>query len=234
MALTRCGPAPRCGGGCGPSRRAACTPPHLRHLLGAAALIGAAACARGPDRGPDREPAADTAAAPPAPPASTALTTTAPSADSAGGTWLVTARGIGPVRAGLPLQDAAAAVGGALTAPAGVEPGACAYLAWRGGPPGVRVMIEGGRIARVDVDSGGVATDAGARVGDSEARVQSLYPGRVAVTPHKYTAGHRYLTVTPATPADSAYRVVFETDGRRVTRYRAGRRPPVEYVEGCG
>lgn len=229
MALNHRGAMPLCGGR-RPSRRAAHMP-HVRHLLGAATLIGAAACTRGPDR----QPSANTAVvAASVPPASTAPTPTAPSADSAGGTWQVTARGIGPVRAGLPLQDAAAAVGGALTAPAGVEPGGCAYLAWRGGPPGVRVMVEEGRVARIDVDSGGVATDAGARVGDTAARVQSLYPGRVAVTPHKYTTGHYYLTVTPPAPADSAYRIVFETDGQRVTRYRAGRRPPVEYVEGCG
>ena len=36
-------------------------------------------------------------------------------------------------------------------------------------------------------------------------------------------------------PSDPAlpYRLVFETDGERVTRYRAGRLPEVEWVEGC-
>ncbi len=29
-------------------------------------------------------------------------------------------------------------------------------------------------------------------------------------------------------------RIVFETDGQVVTTYRAGRFPPVEYVERCG
>ena len=94
-------------------------------------------------------------------------------------------------------------------------------------------MVEEGRIARIDVDSGSVATAAGARVGDTEDRVMSLYPGRVTVSPQKYTSGH-YLTVTPASPADSVFRIVFETEHGRVTHFRAGRRPPVEYVEGCG
>jgi hypothetical protein len=93
-------------------------------------------------------------------------------------------------------------------------------------------MIAGGLIARVDVDTLPVATSAGARVGDSEARVDSLYPGRVAVRPHKYEDGH-YLVVTPDR-ADTTLAIVFETSGGRVTRYRAGRRPMVEYVEGCG
>jgi hypothetical protein len=34
-------------------------------------------------------------------------------------------------------------------------------------------------------------------------------------------------------PADSMLRIIFETDSGRVVRYRAGRRPPVDYVEGC-
>jgi hypothetical protein len=37
-----------------------------------------------------------------------------------------------------------------------------------------------------------------------------------------------------ATPSDTALRLVFETEGARVTRFRVGRRPAVEYVEGCG
>ena len=93
-------------------------------------------------------------------------------------------------------------------------------------------MIDGGRIARVDVDSAGIATAAGARIGDSEARIERLYAGRVRTTPHKYEEGGRYLTVDAAD--DSSFAIVFETSKGRVTRYRAGRRPAVEYVEGCG
>jgi hypothetical protein len=133
------------------------------------------------------------------------------------------------------LSEASAALDGGLALRAGADSNACSYLEWPGAPPGVRVLSEEGRVARVEVDSGAtIATAAGARIGDGEERVRSLYPGRVAATPHKYVAGHHYLTVTPAAAADSAYRLVFETDGQRVTRYRAGRRPAVEYVEGCG
>jgi hypothetical protein len=34
--------------------------------------------------------------------------------------------------------------------------------------------------------------------------------------------------------ADSAFRIIFEAENGRVVRYRAGRRPPVVYVERCG
>jgi hypothetical protein len=92
-------------------------------------------------------------------------------------------------------------------------------------------MVVNGQVARVEVSNAAVATTAGARVGDTEARITALYPGRVQTTPHKYTDG-RYLTVRGAA-ADSVHRLVFETDGQRVTRYRGGRMPEVEWVEGC-
>ncbi len=145
--------------------------------------------------------------------------------------WLVTEFGIGPLRAGMTVAEAARVVVRSFTAPPGAATEGCTYAVWPDAPPGVAVMIEDGHVARIDVTSGPVATAAGARVGDTEERIQTLYRGRVGVTPHKYTEGH-YLVVSSA--ADDAYRIVFETDGRRVTRYRSGRRPAVEYVEGCG
>lgn len=145
----------------------------------------------------------------------------------------VTEFGIGPVRAGMSLSEATKVLDGALTLPAGSDASTCGRLAWRDGPSGVSVMIEQGLVGRIDVISGSMATSMGARIGDSEDRIKSLYPGRVTVQKHKYTDG-RYLIVTPALATDSAFRIVFETDSNRVVRYRAGRRPQVEYVEGCG
>ena len=72
------------------------------------------------------------------------------------------------------------------------------------------------------------------RVGDSEESVRSAYAERVTTTPHKYDPSGHNLTVTPASAADSMFRIVFETNGQRVIRFRAGRLPAVQYVEGCG
>ncbi|MCY7380668.1 MAG: hypothetical protein LH467_15175 [Gemmatimonadaceae bacterium] len=144
----------------------------------------------------------------------------------------VTTFGIGRVRAGMLVRDASTLLNGALVAPSGRDSAACDYLTWRNGPPGVKVMTERGRIARVEVDSGATTTDAGARIGDSEARIRELYGNRVRVEPHKYTTG-RYLIVTPANVTDTLFRLVFETDGQHVTRFRSGVKPPVLYVEGC-
>ena len=93
-------------------------------------------------------------------------------------------------------------------------------------------MIVDDTVARVEVTSGDVKTAEGAGIGDAESDVVTLYQGRVEVQPHKYTGpqGH-YVVVTP--PGDSLHRIIFETDGQKVLRYRAGRVPAVQYVEGC-
>ena len=107
----------------------------------------------------------------------------------------------------------------------------CEYVRLRDPPDSVAIMVEQGRFARIDVHGVGLATLEGARVGDSEERIQSLYP-TLRRMPHKYTDGY-YLVVLPLAPEDTLHRYVFETDGSRVTTYRAGIYPPVEYVEGC-
>jgi hypothetical protein len=179
------------------------------------ALVLSIACARSGDANPDSPAATAGSTATAAPPASAA-------------TWTMSERGWGPIRAGASLADARAALGGQLAEPANRE---CDHVRPSGRPPGVLLMVVSGQVARVEVTDSTVATAAGARVGDSEARINQLYPGRVQSTPHKYTAGH-YLTVRGA-GADSIHRLVFETDGQRVTRYRGGRMPEVEWVEGC-
>ena len=132
--------------------------------------------------------------------------------------------------AGMTVEEARAALGAELSEPTDSQ---CGYITAAAGPSGVRFMVVDGHVVRVEVRDSTVATDAGARVGDPEERVESLYRGRVKVTPHKYTQGGHYLTVTPATPADSQFRLVFETDSGKVTTYRAGLLPMVEWVEGC-
>jgi hypothetical protein len=147
--------------------------------------------------------------------------------------WTVTERGIGNLRAGMTVAEARAVVP-AFTVPASRDSTACSYAKPDGLPSGVSVMAEGGKVVRVEVRHGQVATSTGARIGDSEERIKTLYPNQVSVLPSKYSAGGHYLTVVPASTAGAAYRIIFETDGKRVVNYRAGLRPQVEYVEGCG
>ena len=175
-----------------------------------------AACTRAPD-----ERARDTAA-----PSSGTRDTAAAQLP------VVTPHGLGPLVVGATFAEASGALGGALARAANSDTLACDYARWRGGPVGVTVMVDSGRVARVEVDSGTIATAEGARIGDDEARIRALYPGRVTKSPHKYTDGH-YLTVRPAQASDTTHLIVFETDGQTVLRYRGGRKPQVEYVESC-
>lgn len=144
--------------------------------------------------------------------------------------WTVTPGGIGAIRTGM-TTDELRRVAGDFTAP--TSPG-CAYVRPASVPPGVSVMLADGRVARIDIDSAGVRTDAGVSVGDSSATVSSAYQGRVTTMLHKYVTGGEYLNVRPASPGDSTLRIVFESEAGRVTRYRTGRVPEVEWVERCG
>lgn len=186
-----------------------------------AAAIALAACSGNADSA-DEGAAADASAVDRSNPAAV---------DSAAGpaAWTVDFAGVGPVRVGTTADVAMQALGSKYEPTA--EP-ACEIISSSNLPRGVSLMAVDGRVVRVDVTEGTTATAAGARIGDTEARVRELYGARVQEMPHKYTDGE-YLVVRAAEPADSALRIVFETDGQKVLRYRSGTEPQVEWVEGC-
>jgi hypothetical protein len=95
-------------------------------------------------------------------------------------------------------------------------------------------MVTHGTVARIEIDSASIRTGLGVVVGDPESRVRDLYGSRLTVQPHKYDPNGRYLIVHSSAPSDSTHEIVFETNGDVVTKYRAGRVPEVEWVEGCG
>jgi hypothetical protein len=148
--------------------------------------------------------------------------------------WTVSDSGAGVLRIGMSRDQLAPEVGEAPSAHtnAGSD---CTYLDVRGVPAGMRTMWVGDTLARIDITSPGLLTDRGAAVGDSQARIDSLYRGRATTMPAKYDPLGSYIVIRPESPTDSSRRIVFETDStRRVTRYRVGREPEVEWVEGCG
>lgn len=159
-----------------------------------------------------------------------------PSPDSApppaGTSFTIAPDSYGPLHVGMTVAQAASALGGGFAAPRGYS-GGCGYAVLVKAPRGLAVMLNEGKIARFEVRSGGIKTTEGARIGDSETRIKSLYAGRVTSTPHKYVTGGHYLTVAPP-GSDSGNRIVFETDGTKVTEYRSGKTPEVEQVERCG
>ena len=144
---------------------------------------------------------------------------------SASAPWTASAGQVGPVRIGMTAMEAETALGTPFDAAA---PGECVYRKSSALPMGLLLMEVGGRIVRADITAAGVSTAEGIGVGATAAQVQETYGASVTASPHKYTKG-QYLTLAP----DADHRVAFETDGERVTRYRVGRLPEVEWVEGC-
>jgi hypothetical protein len=156
-----------------------------------------------------------------------------PASTPADTAWTVSLHGYGPIRAGMTLIEAAA-IGGRQFGEPQMGSEECDYFLFADDSVSgsAHFMVINGQIARVDVNDSSIATAEGARMGDTEQRIMALYPGRVQVLPHKYTDGH-YLQVSGTAPADSGYHIIFETDGKVVTTYRAGRMPEVQYIEGC-
>jgi hypothetical protein len=101
-----------------------------------------------------------------------------------------------------------------------------------GVPDNIGVMIVKGKVARIDVDTGSVTTEDGAKIGDTEDRIKTIYDGDVQIEPHKYIPGGHYMIVM-GDSASAGKAIVFETNGKVVTNFRAGRLPEVKWVEGC-
>lgn len=141
---------------------------------------------------------------------------------------VVSFSGFGPVKVGMTVSQASKALGVPLVREQGYEE-ACYYVYPKSGFKEVAFMVTGGRIARVDISEKGYATDRGAKVGDTEARIKRLYRGMVKVSKHPYVDGH-YLRIDMK---GGRFSIIFETDGKRVTSFRAGKAEEVGYIEGC-
>lgn len=146
-------------------------------------------------------------------------------------TWTVSEFGYGPLRAGMTLAQVDSIVGHPLaTRPLAPE---CDYVRLAAPNDSLYLMVIQGRLTRIDIRHPGVRTTRGIQVGDPEALVMERYAGRFTTTPHHYVTG-KYVMVRPESPADSSYRIVFETNGKQVTTFRSGLMPSVGWIEGCG
>lgn len=142
--------------------------------------------------------------------------------------------GIGLVRAGMTIAEASSAAGTPVIEASnlGAEWG-CFYYKPQGGPEGVSFMVRNGKIARVDITNKRMTTVSGAKIGDTEERIYSLYPGQIQVTTSLSGRGH-FLTFVPTSAPDKNYRLVFETGKEGSVRFfRSGQLPEVEFPEGC-
>lgn len=84
------------------------------------------------------------------------------------------------------------------------------------------------KFARYSTESPKLTAPGGGKIGMSRSEIDKLYPGRVEEQPHKYTDG-KYLRISEGKNV-----LIFETDkAGKVTEWRVGVPPFVDYVEGC-
>ena len=139
--------------------------------------------------------------------------------------------GYGPLRFGMEEKEVLAAWDGELSNDGAGD--TCHFLDPDDGqaPAVFALMIESGKFVRYDVGTADKVAPGGGKVGMEAAEIRALYPGRVEARPHHYVEGGQYLRV-PAEQGDGL--LVFETDASgKVTRWRAGVAPQVDYIEGC-
>lgn len=202
----------------------------LLPLVMAVTLLSA--CQRDPAAAPATEPQTTATATPMAEapaPTPAADDTAAPAGPVSQASFL----GYGDMKLGSTVEEARAAWGGELNG-APMEGTTCHYLwpKWISRPADFAFMMEEGRFVRYDVGTDKETAPGGGKVGMSVEELQKLYGGALKGAPHKYTQGGQYLSMDAGDVAPT--RLVFEVDAAgKVTSWRVGLSPQVEYVEGC-
>lgn len=146
----------------------------------------------------------------------------------------VTLTGVGPLRIGMTVEEAADALGLPLV-PLGSDPsGECAYYQPNLKGQSLGLMAVEDQVIRIDIWPGStLETPSGAHIGSSEADILAIYPKQIESAPNPYTQG-KFLTFVPTDPSEKLYRIVFETDANgRVVQYRTGQFPAVTWPDGC-
>ncbi len=140
--------------------------------------------------------------------------------------------GYGEVKFGIAAADMDAAWGGELNEMGKGENASCYFMtpAWVKNSAEFNFMIVDGKFVRYGTESTKFVAPGGGKVGMTTAEIQSLYPDRIEVQPHKYSDG-KYLRIKDAATGTA---LLFETDtAGKVTEWRVGMPPQVDYVEGC-
>jgi hypothetical protein len=141
----------------------------------------------------------------------------------------VTLQGIGPLRIGLSLAEIRRRFG--AVSEYGPHPdGDCEYFR---APafPGVSMMVQEGRVVRIDIDDPRYRTRSGAHVGMSERRIRAIYGRQMVVEEHPYTHPQGKYLVYEA--RSEPYSMIFETDNGRAISFRVGLADYVSLIEGC-
>lgn len=143
--------------------------------------------------------------------------------------------GYGDIRFGTLAADMGKAWGGELKEVGKDFNERCYFMtpAWVQTTAEFNFMISEGKFARVGSESAKQPAPGGGMVGMTRAQLAALYTG-IEEQPHHYTDG-LYLRIKDAAGGPGV--LVFEIDGKgdraKVTEWRVGLPPEVDYVEGC-
>lgn len=96
-----------------------------------------------------------------------------------------------------------------------------------------KLMIEARKLVRYDVADSSIVAPGGGRVGMTLGELQMLYPERADLMPDKYDENTRHLRVRPAEEGKAIIDFTLPGDGK-VSQWRVGLQPQVDYAEGCG
>lgn len=146
----------------------------------------------------------------------------------------VSLRSIGAVTIGMSMDEAAAAIGRRLIRSSdGGGSNSCYFAEPENGPKGVAFMVTNGRIARIDITEGPIATASGIRIGDREESVLARYGKRISAKPNQYDDNNHDLVFLPQDSKDKNYRLILITNKGTIAHIIAGRLPEAEVAEGC-
>lgn len=139
--------------------------------------------------------------------------------------------GIGPVLTGMSLEEAIEASG--LKFKTGsVGNAGCRHVQPIGGPKDLSFMVNNGSIAVANVSNPAIKTLRGAKIGDSEAKIRSMY-SRQLKPADSLSLSTKNLQFVPKDADDRNYRIVFSFRKGNLVSFRSGRLPEVLWIEGC-
>lgn len=90
-------------------------------------------------------------------------------------------------------------------------------------------MFNETKFTRYSTENPKLTAPGGGKIGMTRGEIEDLYAGRIERQPHTYVEGGEYLRI-----ANGESVLLFETDATgKVTEWRVGLPPAVDYVEGC-
>jgi hypothetical protein len=134
--------------------------------------------------------------------------------------------GLGSLKIGMTIAQASRATGSPIVAHH--IGGPCFSDLLKPARLGVGILGTSYRVAVVTITKRGLATRSGVRVGDSVQRLKSVYGNQLLAVAEFYTPSELQYELR-----DGNRKVIFFTTKGFITSMTAGRKPEVDYVEGC-